>query len=168
MIEIRRATRMDAPAAWEIRKTAILAQCVGHYPLTSLLAWTDGAPGDKWANLVAERDFYVALHEGSVAATGMLTPSTRQVDAIFVSPSHMGKGLGRHMLSFIEARATDHALDSLRLDATLNAASFYRRFGWSGEAISTYRSPGGLELACIPMTKTISAVIPTSEDKLRP
>jgi hypothetical protein len=59
------------------------------------------------------------------------------------------------MLQFLEALASNHRLVAMRLDATLNAAPFYRRCGWSGDSVSTYRTSHGLELACVPMTKRV-------------
>jgi GNAT superfamily N-acetyltransferase len=156
MLTIRKASRGDVPDAWDIRKTSVHAACAGYYPEASLSAWVDGAPTDKWANVV-ERDFYVAVDEGLVVATGMLTVAIGQVDAIFIRPSHMGRGIGREMLALLEALARDHGLASMRLDATLNAAPFYRHCGWSGDSVSTYRTSRGLELACVPMTKSLTS-----------
>jgi hypothetical protein len=45
---------------------------------------------------------------------------------------------------------------SMRLDATLNAAPFYRRHGWTGDSVSTYRTARGFELACVQMTKRLA------------
>ncbi|PMS17289.1 GNAT family N-acetyltransferase [Trinickia dabaoshanensis] len=154
MIAIRKATRSDAHDAWYIRRDALLDKCASDYPGTVLAAWTDGAPGEKWTNLV-ERGFYVATENVAVVATGMLTVATGQIDAIFVRPSHMGLGVGRRMMDFLENLARQHGVTTMRLDATLNAAPFYRRCGWAGETIGTYRSPRGIELACVPMTKTV-------------
>jgi GNAT superfamily N-acetyltransferase len=158
MITIRKATRSDAHDAWHIRRNSILEKCVHDYPEALLAAWTDGTPGDKWAGLV-ERGFYVATDREVVVATGMLTVETGQIDAIFVRPSHMGLGVGRQMLRFLENLAHSHGLATIKLDATLNAAPFYRRCGWAGDTISTYRSPRGLELACVPMTKTVDVAV---------
>lgn len=155
MLTIRKAISGDVLDAWEIRKASVLAACAKYYPEASLSAWVAGSPTDKWASVV-ERDFYVAVDEGLVVGTGMLTVANGQVDAIFVRPSHMGRGIGRKMLQSLEALARDQGLVSMRLDATLNAAPFYRYCGWSGESISTYRTSRGLELACVPMTKCIA------------
>ena len=130
------------------------AACVRHYPEATLCAWVDGAPSDAWAAIV-ERGFYLALDNDCPVGTGMLTVESGQVDAIFVQPSHMGRGIGRRMLEYLEALARESGLVDLRLDATLNAAPFYREHGWVGDSVSTYRSPRGLELACIPMTKRL-------------
>lgn len=154
MLTIRKATSDDVFDAWQIRRASVHAACAEHYPAASLSAWVDGAPTDKWASVV-ERDFYVAVDEGLVVGTGMLTVANGQVDAIFVLPSHTGCGIGRKMLQFLEALAGDHGVATMRLDATLNAAPFYRRCGWSGDSVSTYRTSRGLELACVPMTKRV-------------
>ncbi|MBW0445167.1 N-acetyltransferase [bacterium M00.F.Ca.ET.228.01.1.1] len=155
MLTIRKATSGDVLDAWDIRRTSVLAGCAGYYPEASLSAWVNGSPTDKWVSVV-ERDFYVAVDEGLVVGTGMLTPASGQVDAIFVRPSHMGRGIGRKMLQFLEALARDHGVVSMRLDATLNAVPFYRYCGWSGDSTSTYRTSRGLELACVPMTKRVA------------
>ncbi|MGF6472102.1 GNAT family N-acetyltransferase [Paraburkholderia youngii] len=154
MLTIRKANRDDAFDAWDIRKTSVHAACAEHYPRAALSAWVDGSPGDKWVSVV-ERYFYVAVDRGSVVGTGMLTLASGQVDAIFVRPSHMGRGIGRKMLDFLQALAAEHGLDAMRLDATLNAVPIYRKCGWSGDSVSTYRTARGLELACVPMTKLV-------------
>ena len=158
MLTIRKATRDDVFATWNIRRASVLAACAEHYPPAALSAWVDGAPTDNWANVV-ERDFYVATDEELVIATGMLTVVNGQVDAIFVRPSHMGRGIGREMLQFLEALAGNLGVTAMRLDATLNAAPFYQRCGWTGNSVSTYRTARGLELACVPMTKLLEVPV---------
>ncbi|AZQ54770.1 GNAT family N-acetyltransferase [Burkholderia cenocepacia] len=166
MLTIRKAGCDDVADAWDIRKTAVHAACAGHYPEAALSEWVDGTPTDKWARVV-ERDFYVVVDEGRVVGTGMLTVENGQVDAIFVRPSHMGRGIGRKMLRFLEALAAEHGVVEMCLDATLNAAPFYRSCGWTGDAVSVYRTTRGLELACVPMSKRIAATarlfVPTQD-----
>ena len=154
MLTIRKATCNDAFDAWHIRNASVHAACAMHYPAAALSGWVDGTPTEKWASIV-ERDFYVAVDEGLVVGTGMLTVINGQVDAIFVRPSHMGRGIGRQMLQFLETLGSDRGVVRMRLDATLNAAPFYRRCGWSGDTVATYRTARGLELACMPMTKRL-------------
>ncbi|MGF6634792.1 GNAT superfamily N-acetyltransferase [Paraburkholderia sp. MM6662-R1] len=158
MLTIRKATCDDVFDAWHIRKTSVHAACADHYPAAALSAWVNGTPTEKWASVV-ERDFYVATDEELVIGTGMLTVANGQVDAIFVRPSHMGHGIGREMLQFLESLAGDHGVTTMHLDATLNAAPFYRRCGWSGDSVSTYRTARGLELACVPMTKRLAVPV---------
>lgn len=159
MPEIRKATRADAQAAWDIRRLSVLAQCEGFYPGPLLEAWTSGVPSEKWAELV-ERGFYVAHDDATVLATGMVATETGRIDAIFVHPDHMGRGLGKQMMDFLEELARTHALPELSLDATLNAAPFYRRCGFVGETLSLHHSPRGFSLECVPMTKRLTACQP--------
>lgn len=156
MLTIRKANCDDALDAWDIRRASVHAACAGYYPEAALSGWVDGTPSDKWVSIV-EHGFYVAVDEGRVVGTGMLTIASGQVDAIFVRPSHMGRGIGYGILQFVETLAGTHGLVEIRLDATLNAAPFYRRCGWTGDVVSTYRTSRGIELACVPMTKCLAA-----------
>ncbi|AXQ28305.1 GNAT family N-acetyltransferase [Solimonas sp. K1W22B-7] len=155
MMKIRKATRADAQAAWDIRKEAILKACTQYYPADLLTIWTSGAPNDVWADAV-EQSFHVGDEGGLVAVTGMLNIATGQVDAMFVRPSHMGLGIGRQMMDFLERLAHSHGIVSMNLSATLNAAPFYRHCGWIGDSVEIYKSPRGIELACVPMTKAVT------------
>ena len=59
------------------------------------------------------------------------------------------------MLDHLESVARELAIEAVVLDATLNAASFYRACGYVGDEQAVYHSPSGLALACIAMTKQI-------------
>jgi GNAT superfamily N-acetyltransferase len=154
MVRIRKATRADAQAILDVRKCAVLTQCAGAYPAETLIAWTSAVPPADWPDKV-ERGFHVAVDGDDVVASGMLTTETGKVDAIFVRPSHMGLGIGKQMMSFLEGIARAHGLKEMTLESTLNAAPFYRNCGFSGDAVAKYRSPRGLLLDCVPMVKML-------------
>jgi GNAT superfamily N-acetyltransferase len=152
--QIRKARAEDAATAWAIRNAAILSQCPGHYPAELLAIWTDGAIDEGFVQFVEEQ-FYVATVNEEVVGTGMIDCTTGRLDAIFVRPDLMRQGIGRQMVSFLEALGRAVGLTQLTLDSTLNAAEFYRRSGFVGEAIGAYHSPRGITLDCIPMTKSL-------------
>ncbi len=151
---IRKASADDAAVAWEIRNAAILSQCKGHYPPESLAIWTDGEITEGFIQFVVEH-LYVATVNDAVVGTGMIDCNSGRLDAIFVRPDMMGHGIGKQMMSFLEALGCAAGLTTLALDSTLNAAEFYRRCGFVGEAIGRYQSPRGIALDCIPMTKDV-------------
>jgi GNAT superfamily N-acetyltransferase len=159
MPEIRKAIYADAGTAWEIRAGAVMTQCHEFYPRNKLEAWVAGEPSTAWMRMVEER-LYVAEEAGRVIATGMIDSVSGKVDAIFVAPDYMGKGVGRAMMDFLERMAREHGLRQMHLEATLNAAPFYRRHGFTGEEISLYRSPRGLEMECIRMVRTLADPAP--------
>ena len=153
-VQIRRATRDDAQTVYDLRKAAILAQCTGCYPAADLDIWTAGPMSDAFAANIAARCHVVEV-DGEVVGMGMLDVTSGQVDAVFVRPDAMGKGVGRAMMGFVEQQARELGLTQLCLDSTLNAAPFYRSVGFSGDAVSVYESPRGISLACIPMIKQL-------------
>ncbi len=105
---------------------------------------------------MVENTGHVAVIDNQVTASGMLDLQTGQVDAVFVDPAYMGRGIGRKMMEYLEERAREAQLPHLILDSTLNAADFYRRCGFVGERIAQYQSPRGLTLACVPMIKHLA------------
>jgi len=151
---IRPATADDAHTVYALRNAAIRAQCTGHYPAADLDIWTAGPMSDTFVSNISARCHVVVL-DGEVVGMGMVDLDSGQVDAIFVRPDMMGKGVGRAMMAFLEARAREAGLAQLSLDSTLNAAPFYRSVGFSGEAVSVYSSPRGIHLPCIPMIKPL-------------
>lgn len=155
MINIKKAKREDAHAIWTIRKEAIRAQCVDYYPMESLKTWTSGALPNDFIDAV-EQHFYVAIKKNLVVGMGMVNLESGKIDAIFVHPHHMRKGIGKKILNFLEDLAIDQQLQVLTLESTLNAAPFYRACGYAGDKVSIYISPRGITLECIPMVKTIS------------
>lgn len=154
MFQIRRATPSDARAAFDIRLLAIRHQCIGAYTTEQMLAWTAGAAEDGYHALM-DRHFYLGCVQGEPVATGMLDLARREIGAIFVLPGFMQQGLGLKMLEHLEALARSLGIKEVNLDATLNAAAFYRRCGYVGDTPAIYHSPSGLELACIPMLKAL-------------
>ena len=154
MLEIKRATPEDANAAFDIRREAIRSQCIGAYTAEQMALWTRGSADDGYSTLM-DKPFYLGWVNDEPVATGMLDLDNNEVGALFVLPQFTGRGYGKAMLDHLEALARELELAEVVLDATLNAASFYRACGYVGEQQAIYHSPSGLELACIPMTKRI-------------
>jgi len=154
MLEIRRATPSDAQTAFDIRLQAIRHQCIGAYTTEQMLAWTTGVAEDGY-DVLMEKHFYLGCVQGEPVATGMLDLERREIGAIFVLPGFMGQGIGLKILNHLECLARDLGLDEVNLDATLNAAEFYRRCGYVGDETAIYHSPSGLALACVPMVKVL-------------
>ncbi|MCE9678093.1 GNAT family N-acetyltransferase [Shewanella sp. AS1] len=158
MVSIRKAVRADVTAVFTIRRRAILDKCSGFYSDKQLALWTQGDYSPEFAKDVAD-NFYVAQLtdrlNSKVIASGKLSLETGVIDAIFVDPDFFGQGVARSMLQHLERLALDNGINQLSLDSTLNAAPFYRRCGFIGNSLSTYHSPTGISLDCIPMHKQL-------------
>lgn len=154
MLTIRKATRRDVDDVWAIRNAAICNQCVDYYPADILKTWARSEISELFTNIV-EQHFYLAVYINLTVGTGMINTDTGKIDAIFVHPNHMRKGVGRKMIKFLEDIALQNRLQLITLESTLNAVVFYRKCGFKGDDICTYVSPSGVSLDCIPMTKAI-------------
>lgn len=152
MLEIRCATLEDAQAAFDIRLLAIRSQCIGAYTSEQMMLWTQGAAKDGYDTLM-DKHFYLGCLNGEPVATGMLDLANNEIGALFVLPGFTGRGIGKQILAYLEALAQELGIEEVILDATLNAADFYRRCGYVGDEQAIYHSPSGLQLACIPMRK---------------
>jgi len=153
---IRKATAADAQSIFDIRIAAINSQCTGYYAADDLARWTAGAMSPQFVQMMTD-EAYVAMVGERVAGSGMVDLDSGQIDAVFVLPELMGQGLGRAMMLHLEHLAIRAGLAQLKLDSTLNAAPFYRSLGFTGDAVASYCSSGGLSLACIPMIKRLPA-----------
>lgn len=153
-LTLRSARREDADAVLELRRSAILSGCAGHYDSDDLAIWTEGGASEAFlADL--EREFFLVEAEGQLVGSGMINLDNGRVDAIFTHPDWTGKGVASTLMALLESLARAQRLTRLSLDATLNAAPFYRHCGFEGEAVAEYHSPKGITLACIPMEKVL-------------
>ncbi|MFV3402421.1 MULTISPECIES: GNAT family N-acetyltransferase [Pseudomonas] len=155
MPDIRRATQDDAEDAYAIRCQAILAQCPPFYGAQLAHAWAHVPHSEGFTALVAEH-FHLACLQGQSVATGMIDLNSGELGALFVLPGYMGRGIARAMVGHLEAIAVAAGLDEIHLDATLNAAPFYRRCGYVGDNQGVYHSPSGLQMLCVPMRKQLA------------
>jgi GNAT superfamily N-acetyltransferase len=157
MVQIRKAIIEDAAVSFAIRREAIRARCRDDYPASDLAVWTSGDMSETFARRVAEQ-FHVAVMDGHIVGTGMIDLATGRVDAVFVLPEFMRQGIGRAIMNYLEGLAVSAGLSVIQLDATLNAASFYRSLGFEGDDRSVYRSSLGVSLVCVPMVKGLRSI----------
>lgn len=157
---LRRATLADATALWMIRHDAIRYGCRGHYPDQVLEPWAAVAMPDAFRADLEQDCVVVATVQATVAGFASLKMATARIEAVFVSPHHARRGLGRSLLARLETIATDAGLQSLSLTATLNAVPFYRALGFAAVSDGTYRTSIGVDIACVHMRKTIGTAGP--------
>ncbi|MGK0408688.1 MAG: N-acetylglutamate synthase-like GNAT family acetyltransferase [Shewanella psychromarinicola] len=151
---IRKALESDVQSIYTMRNRAIIKKCIGFYSSSQLALWTQGGISEALINDIVA-NFYVSLFKERVIGCGKVNLETGMIDAIFVDPDFFGQGAAKSMLVFLECRALENGLELLQLESTLNAASFYRACGFVGDEVSTYHSPRGIRLDCIPMRKSL-------------
>ena len=156
MALVRRAEIEDARAIRVVHVEAIRALCAGHYAPAEIEAWTAPRPETHYDKAIRGKEFYVAEDDGRVVGFAVLNRDESEVEAVYVSPRAARRGVGRSLIAALEARAQAHGLKGLHLCASLNAVEFYERAGFARGELTAHRLPGGVEIACVRMTKGLA------------
>jgi putative acetyltransferase len=114
-------------------------QAIGreHYPDEVLSAWSpppDAGRRNWLADLVVQASTLgtvaVADADGIVGFC-IAIPAQGLLKALYVHPDFTGQGIGQGLLQRTEAHCRDLGLEALELNASYNAAAFYRRSGYA-------------------------------------
>lgn len=81
--------------------------------------------------MITDWDSGVIERKGHIAGFYLASyaPEEAELQLLYVSPLHMGKGYGRALLSHAVQKATGLGFGHLRIEADPNAVGFYRRMG---------------------------------------
>ncbi|MGC4044063.1 MAG: GNAT family N-acetyltransferase [Armatimonas sp.] len=157
-LEIRAATVDDAAAICEVHLASIRTLCARDYSPEQIDAWCEGkSPADYVNAIECGGNLVVAVVGGAVIGFGgiYLQPPVAEVKAVYVHPEATGQGAGRGILEALEVQAMEAGCAELSLPASLTAQRFYANNGYiAGEPVP-HRFANGVEILCIPMTKTI-------------
>ena len=156
MLKIRRARQEDCHSIGSVHTAAVTGIRTDEYTPEEIQAWAVPREPSSYEAHIRSKEFFVAEDEGAVVGFGVLNQEIGEVEAVYVSPTAGGRGIGLEVLRKLEARASDLGIKELRLNASLNAAAFYQRAGYVAQAPSKYRLLTGVEIACIPMVKAIT------------
>ena len=155
MLTIRRATQQDCPSIARVHTGAVAAIATDLYTPEELKAWAIPRSPESYAESIRDKEFYVAEDDDGIVGFGVLNQASSVVEAVFVSPEVTRRGVGLMVLEWLEQRARALGLESLSLNASLNAVPFYRRAGYAAQERSKYRLATGVEIPCVPMIKSL-------------
>jgi len=155
-ILVRRARPEDVDRVHQVHTGAIRSGAGGHYPPETVEAWVDAFNPANFSTNIQRLEFFVAeLPAGRIAGFLALDLESRELDSLYVAPWGSGFGLGSYLLGFGEEVARLDGLEDLWLDASLNAVSFYSRYGW--EEIGRHaRIRKGVEIPVMRMEKQLT------------
>jgi putative acetyltransferase len=154
-MNIRRATQEDLQYVAAVHRASILCLCAQHYSVVQLSQWTEALRPEGYAALFASREFLVAEQDGELLGFGVLDLSESLINATYISPKAVRRGVGRRLLEAMETIARQQGTTRLQLSSTLNAVPFYQSLGYLQQGAGTNRLPTGMELPCILMTKDL-------------
>lgn len=127
-ITFRPARAGDGQATFDVTWRSVAGLATGHYSPDQIAGWMGRRTPEFYEGLIAEGRMVVAERDGTVVAFVDAEPG--EVTRLFVLPGEAGGGLGRRLLAIgIETARRGHD-GPVRLEATINAADFYRRHGF--------------------------------------
>ena len=154
MITLRRATQQDRDAILHVQTQAIEEVCKSHYTKEELQAWSTLLKPNRYKKAIAGNACFVAEKDGCIVGFGHLDQKKGTIEDLYVSPQHVGLGIGKTILQALEREAEASGLKILQLSSTLNAVPFYERGGYRSQNHSKHLLPSGLVI-CLLMTKEL-------------
>jgi GNAT superfamily N-acetyltransferase len=153
-ITIRRARQGDKGALWHIHTRAIREVCKSHYSERELKIWTDVLKPARYEKPIKNGPFYVAVEGGSIIGFGNLNQKSGEIEALYVDPVYVGRGVGKRILEALENAAVGSGLKFLYLSSSLNAVKFYEMAGYKRQKQKRCLLPFEMVI-CVPMIKEL-------------
>lgn len=159
MIRLRKIAKKDKKTVLKIHRSAIRTGCKGFYGPAQIRAWisrfTPGVFDEGLEN--GENRGWAAEVSKKAAGFGILNLRSKEIKGLYILPGYAGKGLGTRLLARLEKTALKNRLSELRLNASLNAVSFYLQAGYRRIRTIKHRLKGCPPLRCVRMAKRLGA-----------
>jgi putative acetyltransferase len=161
-ITIEPAKPADAQALLEIHAAAVHQTAASYYSQEILDNWSRlPITGDRVERVRQrwiehpDRRVIVARHNGQVIGYGFIHIDG-ELQSLYVHPDHGRRGIGASILATLEREAIALGLTDLRLNASLNAAAFYRKQGFEVIKPGVHQLASGQEMPCFKMCKALA------------
>ena len=151
---IRKARQEDKKSIWHVHIRAIEEVCKSHYSKEEIQTWTEVLKPARYEESIRKGPFYVAVEGERIVAFGNLNQESAEIEALYVDPDHVKRGVGIRILKTLENVARDSGVTLLRLTSSLNAVRFYQMAGYKPEKQKRWLLPFEL-VVCLPMVKEL-------------
>ncbi len=150
---IRPAREADRRALWRIHTRSVRELCQGAYSEREVRTWVALLRPEGYLRPDQPRTVLVAERGRELVGFGQLDGVLGELEALYVVPSAVGEGVGSSLLAGLEALAWRSGVRALKLDASLNAESFYRERGYTVLHLAQRIIAPDVHLACVRMEK---------------
>ena len=125
-VQIRRAKPEEADALTEI---AHAAKRHWGYPENWIQHWK--ADLTITPEFIVDNEMYVAIHEKEIVGCCAIafSESAAELEHMWISPEHIGTGVGRALFLHVKERAANLKIPVLEISVDPNAEGFYQRMG---------------------------------------
>ena len=125
---LRPARPGDGQAVFEVTRLSVAGLAKNHYSAEQIAGWMGERTPAFYETLIAKGRMVVAERDGAIV--GFVDAEPGEVTRLFILPEAGGAGLGKRLLAVGIENARSGHIGAVRLEATINAESFYRRQGF--------------------------------------
>jgi GNAT superfamily N-acetyltransferase len=136
-LKIRQARPADAARLHELHTASVRALCGPHYTPEVIDGWLRNRRPESYLPEIERGDLFVV--EQGVDIAGFGSASRGVIIAVYVDPEAIKQGVGSAIMRHALEIARGGHPGPIRLEATLNAARFYERFGFREVGPSSVR-----------------------------
>src|SRR6185369_54184 len=128
--QMRRARFEDVAPLLRLIERAVERGCASQYHPAQRRAVFLSYAQCLFVDVLGPAETFVAEINDSLVGVAQLQPAQGRLSALFIDGAGQGRGRGRALLDWIEARAVAHRLRRIHGAMSLNAISFYRAAGY--------------------------------------
>ena len=125
---IRPATLTDAAELLRIRFDAIMGVRIAGVAQDRVRRWAERRDIKWMVNAIPDRETWAATVNDRIVS--WIAIKSDHVEGLYTDPQHSTRGVGSALLQFAEAVLKDRGIEFMRLEASPNAESFYRKRGY--------------------------------------
>lgn len=140
MMVIRYVVPADCAALARLVEANIRAIHTDTFSPAGLEIWIADYQQDRLLERLGEQTFFCCEENGQL--TGMIGLNGPEIIGLYVHPEATGRGLGRQLLTHLEAFAKKQGIHQLHLTSNLPMQGFYQRMGYEPRGLTTVHLNG--------------------------
>jgi predicted N-acetyltransferase YhbS len=130
MVRIRQARADDRDAITAVHVASVRNVEPSVYDEAALAVWEAGAESAEYAITDDATAVPVAEHDDRLVGFAEASAEAAELAKLYVDPAWQGRGVGRALAEAVEESLRRRGVDSLFVEASLNAAPFYEHVGF--------------------------------------
>lgn len=155
---LRPAVTDDVEQILFVHVAAIIDRGPSAYSDRQVAAWAAKTEGtDRYVIAIEEPtiDLVVATVDDRVIGFGQPDRDVGEIEALFVDPEWMGRGIGSNLLQELEQRIIADGFDVVRLRAVRNATEFYEERGYERVETVENQTTAGISVRSVRMENDV-------------
>ena len=148
----------DESAIHQAHMRSIREVCVREHGPKEILGWGFRDLGERWVKELQNNGkgcfIWVVVCEHSIHGYAFVQKQSDKqayIAGLYLTPEVLGQGFGKHLMQLMLAAADDWAVDTVCLESSLTAHSFYKAFGFVDTGALEQKVINGYAVSCIPM-----------------